>query len=165
MRVWIYRNVTILLGNHVMILEHVLYSRWRRFPMFQSWWCEPSFETECFHIKQQQLEPYCNWYYFFLCSILGLLSLISNDSEMNNQFHESTLCEFLPFDLLKTLLFFKFKHSIKFRATWLWISGNMTLVSGEMTFERLDRKPTKESVSTLITISSVLHSHRRSIFQ
>ena len=132
MRVWIYRNVTILLGNHVMILEHVLYSRWRRFPMFQSWWCEPSFETECFHIKQQQLEPYCNWYYFFFsCSILGLLSLISNDSEMNDQFHESTLCEFLPFDLLKTLLFFKFKHSIKFRATWLRISGDMTMNFGQ----------------------------------
>ena len=28
-------------------------------------------------IKQQQLEPYCNWYYYFFlfsCSILGLLS-------------------------------------------------------------------------------------------
>ena len=47
---------------------------------------------------------------------------------------------------LRLLLFFKIKHSIKFRATWLWISGNMTLVpgdmtSGEMTFGRLDRLP------------------------
>ena len=47
---------------------------------------------------------------------------------------------------LRLLLFFKIKHSIKFRATWLWISANMTLVpgdmtSGEMTFGRLDRLP------------------------
>ena len=47
---------------------------------------------------------------------------------------------------LRLLLFFKIKHSIKFRATWLWISGNMTLVPGDMTssemsFGRLDRLP------------------------
>ena len=47
---------------------------------------------------------------------------------------------------LRLLLFFKIKHSIQFRAIWLWISGNMTLVpgdmtSGEMTFGRLDRLP------------------------
>ena len=47
---------------------------------------------------------------------------------------------------LPSLLFFKIKHSIKFRATWLWISGNMTLVPGDMTssemsFGRLDRLP------------------------
>ena len=125
-------------------------------------------------IKQQQLEPYCNWYYyFFLFRVLFKDCYLRDIKRQRNEqpeFHESTFYEFIPCDLLKMLLFFKFKHSIKFRATWLWISGNMTLVSGdmtsgEMTFERLDRKPTKESVSTLITISSVLHSHRRSIFQ
>ena len=49
---------------------------------------------------------------------------------------------------LRLLLFFKIKHSIQFRATRLWISGNMTLVpgdmtSGEMTFGRLDRLPSE----------------------
>ena len=47
---------------------------------------------------------------------------------------------------LRLFLFFKIKHSIKFRAIWLRISGDMTLVSGdmtsgEMTFGRLDRLP------------------------
>ena len=47
---------------------------------------------------------------------------------------------------LRLLLLFKTKHSIKFRATWLSILGNMTLVlgditSGEMTFGWLDRLP------------------------
>ena len=32
---------------------------------------------------------------------------------------ESTFYEFIPCDLLKMLLFFKFIHSIKLRATWL----------------------------------------------
>ena len=47
------------------------------------------------------------------------------------------------------LLFFKFKHSIKFRATWLRISGDMTMNFGQHDFGfgrhdfgRLDRKPT-----------------------
>ena len=49
---------------------------------------------------------------------------------------------------LPLLLFFKIEHSIKFRATWLRILGNMTLVPGdmtlgEMTFGRLDRLPSK----------------------
>ena len=41
--------------------------------------------------------------------------------------------EFIPCDLHKLLLFFQFIHSIKFRATWQWISGNITPVSGNMT--------------------------------
>ena len=34
---------------------------------------------------------------------------------------------------LRLLLFFKIKHSIKFRATWLRISADMTLIPGDLT--------------------------------
>ena len=46
-------------------------------------------------------------------------------------FYESTNYEFIPCDLLKMVLFFKFKHSIKFWATWLRISGEMTMNFGQ----------------------------------
>ena len=38
--------------------------------------------------------------------------------------------------------------SVKFRATYLKISGDITLVLGEMTFARIDRLPAKAITST-----------------
>ena len=116
-------------------------------------------------IKQQQLEPYCNWYYyFFLFRVLFKDCYLRDIKRQRNEqpeFHESTFYEFILCDLLKMLLFFKFKHSIKFRATWLRISGDMIMNFGQHDFGferhdfgRLDRKPTLTYVFRSI-VSSV----------
>ena len=44
---------------------------------------------------------------------------------------DTTFYEFIPCDLLKLLLFFKFIHSIKFRAARLKISGDVTMNFGQ----------------------------------
>ena len=47
--------------------------------------------------------------------------------DRNSRTGNSQFYEFIPCDLLKMLLFFKFMHSIKQRATWLRILCNMTM--------------------------------------
>ena len=121
-------------------------------------------------IKQQQLEPYCNWYYYFLFYFRVLfkdcyLRDIKRQRNEQPEFHQSTFYEFIPCDLLKMLLFFKFKHSIKFRTTWLRISGDMTMNFGQHDFgfgrhnfgrddfRAIDRKPTLRYVFRSIVSS------------
>ena len=103
-------------------------------------------------IKQQQLEPYCNWYYYFFIFIFVFyfriaISVISNDSETNNLSFTSQHFTSLFLAIYSRCYFSSSlntrtnfgRHDLGFRATRLWISGDMT--SGEMTFGPLDRKP------------------------
>ena len=107
------------------------------------------------------------YHFFFVIYFRTTISVISNDSETNNPSftsqHFTSLfiaiylrCYFSS--SLNTRLNFR-RHDIGFRATWLWISGNMILVSGnmtsgELTFGRLYRKPVYVFFQLEVQISS-----------
>ena len=66
-----------------------------------------------------QCDDYGFWQHrIFVFYFRITISVTSNDSErINLSFTSQHLYEFIPCDLLKMLLFFKFKHSTKLRDT------------------------------------------------
>ena len=150
MHVWIYRNVTILLIMWWFLStcysqDGGLFQRSNRSDVdLLSKQNTSIYKNNSKNHTVTDITSFFNFMFNFRCTISTKTT--AKRTTWVSQYHISLWRAFL--ESFWALWNFG-RHDPKYRATWLYISGDMTLVSGdmtsgEMTFRRLDRNPLRD---------------------